>query len=125
MAGQAGDSVAAIQAKQSVLLTRHSTATDADHLLAEAVAGAHAATVDAISRLDAISAEIDSAVQRQAALAIDTPLGARQFQKFLIAKQREIIAVVSTAKDLSSAKTAVLQGLQQHYTAPPDVSELS
>jgi hypothetical protein len=120
MAEQTGRSVAAIQATQSVLMTRHSTATDADSVLADAVAGAHAAAVEGIRRLDAIAEAIDNAVQRQAALAIDTPMGAREFQKFLIAKQREISAVISTARNFSDAKKTVLEGLRQRYTASPD-----
>ena len=46
----------------------------------------------------------------------DTPMGAREFQKFLIAKQREIAAVVSTARELGDAKKAVLETLREHYT---------
>ena len=120
MAEQTGHSVAAIQARQAVLTTQHRTAIDADRVLAEALASAHAATVEGLSRLDAIAEEIEDAVQRQAALATDTHMGAREFQKFLIAKQREIMAVVSTARDMDSAKMTVLEGLRQQYSAPPD-----
>ena len=119
MAEQTGHSVAAIQARQAVLTTQHRTAIDADRVLAGALASAHATTVEGLSRLDAIAEEIADAVQRQAALATDTPMGAREFQKFLIAKQREIMAVVSTARDMDSAKKTVLEGLRQQYSAPP------
>ena len=66
--------------------------------------------------LGSIAAEIDGAVANQAALGLDTAMGAREFQKFLIAKQREISAVVSTARELGDAKKAVLETLREHYT---------
>jgi Domain of unknown function (DUF4226) len=117
MAEQAGLSIGAIGEQQAALSTQHAAAGDADRALAEALAGAHAATVEGIRRLDAIAAEIDSAVTNQAALGLDTAIGAREFQKFLIAKQREISAVVSDARELDGAKKAVLEKLSEHYTA--------
>jgi hypothetical protein len=117
MAEQAGLSIGAIGEQQAALSTQHAAAGDADRALAEALAGAHAATVEGIRRLDAIAAEIDSAVTNQAALGLDTAIGAREFQKFLIAKQREISAVVSDARELDGAKKAVLEQLSEHYTA--------
>jgi hypothetical protein len=44
-------------------------------------------------------------------------MGAREFQKFLIAKQREILAVVSDAYELDAAKKALLEKLTAHYSA--------
>ena len=97
MTGLAGQAVDAMRAgsgrRQRRLGTRPST--EADQVLAEVLAGAHGAMREGVRRLDAIAAEIDSAVKNQAALAVDTPIGAREFRKFLIAKQREISAVVS------------------------------
>lgn len=117
MSEQAGLSIGAIGEQQAALSTQHAAASDADRALAEALAGAHAATVEGIRRLDAIAAEIDSAVTNQAALGLDTAIGAREFQKFLITKQREISAVVSDARELDGAKKAVLEQLSEHYTA--------
>jgi hypothetical protein len=123
MAEQAGLStgafVKAIQAKQAALSRQHAEAAEADRVLGEALASARAATVDGVSRLDAIATEIDHAVAAQA-IGIDTSMGAREFQKFLIAKQREIFAVVSDAHKLDVAKKAVLESLLQHYTACAD-----
>ena len=116
MAEQAGRSIDAIGENQAALSKQHNAAAEADHALAEALASAHAATVDGIRRLDAIAAEIDRAVQNQAALGLDTALGAREFQKFLLAKQREISAVVSGARELDGAKKDVLAKLREHYT---------
>jgi hypothetical protein len=118
MAGQAGGSVEAIGVRQAALSARHAASAEADRALAEALAGAHAATVEGVQRLDAIAAEIDGAVTNQAALALDTAMGAREFQKFLIAKQQEISAVVARARGLDSATRAALDKLSEHYTAP-------
>jgi Domain of unknown function (DUF4226) len=118
MAEQAGGAVEAIATRQALLSARHAAAAEADRALVEALAGAHAATVEGIRRLDAIAAEIDGAVTHQDALALDTAIGAREFQKFLIAKQQEISAVVSQARELDGATRATLDALHEHYTAP-------
>jgi predicted component of type VI protein secretion system len=118
MSEQAGPSPGAIQARQAAMARQHSTVADADRVLAEALASAHAVMRESVSRLDAIAAEIDRVVSGQAGPAIDTPMGAREFQKFLVAKQREIAAVVAHAHELDRAKSAVLQSLRAHYTPP-------
>jgi uncharacterized protein DUF4226 len=117
MAEQAGISIGAIREQQLALSKQHGAAAQADHVLGQALASAHAATVDGVSRLDAIAAEIDRAVENQAALGIDTPIGAREFQKFLLAKQREIFGLVSDIHELDTAKRAVLENLRQEYAA--------
>jgi hypothetical protein len=48
-------------------------------------------------------------------LGIDTPLGARAFHTFLIAKQREITAVVTDARELGHAQTVALESLLGLY----------
>ncbi len=116
MPEQAGRSIAAIGEQQAAASTRYVAAADADRALVQALADAHAATVEAVGQLDEIAAEIDSAVANQAALGLDTAVGAREFQKFLIAKQREISTVVSNAREVDSAKKAVLETLREHYT---------
>jgi len=117
MADQAGQSIDAIGDAQAALSRQHAAAAEADLALTEALASAHAATVDGIRRLDAIAADIDLAVANQAAIGLDTAMGAREFQKFLITKQREILAVVSDAHELDAAKKALLEKLTAHYSA--------
>ena len=115
MPEQAGRSIVAIGERQAALSTRHAAVADADRALADALAEAHAATVEAVRRLDGIAAEIDGAVANQAALWLDTAMGAREFQKFLVTKQREIAAVVTDAHELDRAKIAVLERLRERY----------
>lgn len=110
--------MAAIQARQAAMATLHGTVADADRVLADTLAEAHTVMRDSVSRLDAIAAEIDRVASGHADPAIDTPMGAREFQKFLLAKQREIAAVVARAHELDRAKSAVLQSLRAQYTAP-------
>ena len=115
MSEQAGPSVAALRARQSALADQHNTAADADRLLSEVLASAHAATRDSIRRLDAIAEEIDRAALDRAGLAVDTAMGAREFQKFLAVKLREIATVVADARELNRAKTVVLESLRAQY----------
>ncbi|MBV9722905.1 MAG: DUF4226 domain-containing protein, partial [Mycobacterium sp.] len=116
---QAGLSIGAIQETQAALYRQLEAVAEADRALVEVLTSAHAATLDGVRRLDAIAAEIDRAVDNQAAIGLDTTTGAREFGKFLLAKQHEILAVVSAARELDTAKVAVLQKLRQHYSAPP------
>ncbi len=102
MSEQAGHSVAAIQARQAALAKHHGTVAEADRVLADALAGAHAAIRESVRRLDAIADEIERAVLVQGELAVDTPLGAHEFQRFLLTKQREIAAVVTNAREFES-----------------------
>lgn len=115
---QAGPSLGAIQAGQSALAGRHNTASDADRVLAEVLASAHAATRESVRRLDAIAEEIDRAALQRGDLAADTPMGARELHRFLVDKQREIARVVSDARELGRAKRAVLEGLRAQYSIP-------
>ena len=117
MSEQEQSALAAIQARQAAMATLHGTVADADRVLAEAIADAHAVLRDSVDRLDGIAAEIDRVVSGQAGPALDTPMGAREFQKFLVAKQREIAAVVAHAHELDRAKSAVLQSLRAQYTS--------
>jgi Domain of unknown function (DUF4226) len=119
MAEQGGRSIEAIGETQTALAKQHTAAAEADRALTDALASAHAATVEGVRRLDAIAAEIDHAVANQAAMGLDTSMGAREFQKFLIAKQREIRAVVAEAHEVNVAKKALLQQLTEHYTGSP------
>ena len=107
----AGASVAAIQQRQAALARKHSALAEADRTLADALAAAHQAMRDGVRRLDAIAAEIERAVP-----AVDTPIGAREFERFLVAKQREIARVVTAARDASRANSAVLQRLLEQYS---------
>lgn len=109
-----------MRARQSALAGRHGMVAEADQMLADVLADAHESIRESVRRLDAIADEIDRAVLHQADLAVDTPLGAREFRNFLLAKQRDIAAVVAQARELDRTKTAVLQGLRSQYLSSAD-----
>jgi vacuolar-type H+-ATPase subunit H len=116
MSEQPGPSVAAARERQSALAGQHGAATEADRVLAETLASAHAAVRESIRRLDSIAEQIDRAVLHQADLSIDTPMGAREFHKFLLTKQREITAVMADAREFDHSKRVVLENLRAQYT---------
>lgn len=113
MSEQGGASVAAIQQRQAALARRHGAIAEADRVLAAALASAHQVMRDSVRRLDAISAEIEQALPGQ---PVDTPMGAREFERFLAAKQREIAEVVTEAREVSRSKSAVLHRLRDTYS---------
>ncbi|OBE93907.1 DUF4226 domain-containing protein [Mycobacterium sp. 852002-10029_SCH5224772] len=117
MTEQPEPSLEAAEARRSALASQHGTASEADRLLTDVLTTAHTAARESVRRLDAIAEQIDHAVVQQAALAVDTPMGAREFQKFLLDKQREIATVVTRARELAHAKRAVLENLRAQYTA--------
>lgn len=114
MAEQAGPAMAAIRAKQAALADRHRTLAEADQLLAGVLQEAHASAVTARRRIDSIAAEIGAGVQ-QAGFAVDTPLGAREFQRYLLARQRELIAIVADGQQDATAKRVLLESLSARY----------
>lgn len=122
MVDQAGHSATAIVAASATLSARHTIVSDTDRALADAVTAAHTATVRALRRLDAIATDIDAAVLAQDAFALDTSTGVREFHRFLIEKQREIISIVSETATDSQAKSVALQKLSLHYAPSPAVS---
>lgn len=112
-----GPSIAAMQARQTALVRQHDTVAAADCELAEMLASVHAAMREAVRRLDTIADEIGRAVFYQDEFAIDTPMGAREFQTFLVAKQREIAVIVADAHELDHVKSAALGTLGARYVA--------
>ncbi|OBJ03317.1 DUF4226 domain-containing protein [Mycobacterium sp. 1465703.0] len=117
MPEQPGPSLEAVEARRSALASQHGAASEADRVLTEVLTSAHEAAREGVRRLDAIAEQIDRATLNQADLALDTPMGAREFQKFLVAKQREITTVVADAREFGHAKRVVLENLRAQYAA--------
>ena len=117
MTEQPGPSVEAVEARRSALASQHGIASEADRVLNEVLTSAHDAARQSVRRLDSIAEQIDHATVNQANLALDTPMGAREFRRFLMDKQREIASVVAEARELGQAKAAVLQNLRAQYAA--------
>lgn len=85
----------------------------ADAALADLLGQAHRLAVESAGRIDAVRSEIEAVVDSGVP---GTPAGAAEFGRFLVAKNREIIAIVSEARDASSAKTTALQELSRRYS---------
>ncbi len=68
-------------------------------------------------QLDAIGADIESAVANQQALGLDTPAGAVRFSRFLAAKTQDINRVVAQTAAESQARAATLGSLALSYRA--------
>lgn len=110
MAEHAGAS--GIESARALLAARDRELAAADAELADIVSGAHAAATEAIRRIDAVTAEIETAVVQR---AIAAPADGREFARFLIAKQREISDILTTARADADAKTIVLRQLLDRY----------
>ena len=112
---QQGTSAAALEAARRALAARDADLADADRVLSAAIADAHAIAATSIGRLDAIKTEINAAVSEQPK---DSAASAQEFGRHLVAKNREIAAVVTEAVEVAEAKTVVLKELQDRYRTP-------
>src|SRR5690349_2794848 len=104
MPEQPGPSLEAVEARRTALASQHGIASEADRVLNEVLTSAHDAACESVRRLDSIAEQIDHATVNQAGLALDTPMGTREFRKYLMDKQREIASVVAEARELDQAK---------------------
>lgn len=118
-AGPPGPAIpAAVRAGRVRLAGRLAAAADADRVFADAVAGAYAAAVAAHRRLDAIETEIDGWLQPPS--PIETVAGARDFQRFLLATQRELTALITETQRDDAARCAVVQAARGRYQPPTE-----
>ncbi len=123
--GQRGEAVSAIQKAEDDLAQQNSATAQLDLHVVAAILNAHAAAGAGGERLRALQEEIEDAVRVRTDL--DTAAGAREFQRFLIGKLREIAAVVETANLDSASKAALAAAWTALYKSgdgdgrqPPD-----
>jgi hypothetical protein len=121
--GAEGAAAEAIREAETALAHQKSTAAQVDLQVVTAVLNAHSANAAGAAELDRLQREIEAAVQSRTDL--DTPAGAREFQRFLIGKLREIRTVVDTADLDATSKAALAAALAALYgsaatdSAPP------
>lgn len=113
-----GRAAEAAKQLEDKLKSRNDASVDADRKLAEAVLRAHASSAQGAKKLNAIQAEIESAVKAQTAL--DTPLGAREFSRFLANKLKDISDVVQSSALDAQSQNEVLAGLAEFYSTRSD-----
>lgn len=115
MAQHIGQSGEALESARSVLAARDRDLADADAELAAVVSSAYATATDAIRRLEAIGAEVEAAVANHTAAA---PVEGREFARFLIDRQREVIDILTAARADADANAIALQELLHRYQVP-------
>ncbi|NDJ89284.1 DUF4226 domain-containing protein [Mycolicibacter kumamotonensis] len=116
-AEQQGRAAQAMKLAEAALAHQLSASAQFDRQIIEALRQAHKTTVEGRRRLENLEAEIIGAAQ---AWDLGTASGAREFQRFLIAKLAEIIRVVEEANDDDLSKQALATALTALYAAQTD-----
>lgn len=105
----------AAREREAALARRLQRSAQADRAFVATVRGAAQAAVLGRKRLDSIEAEIHEALANHRALALNTPAGARQFQRFLTAKTHDIHQVVADTVADSRARAQLVRSLSGGY----------
>ena len=113
-----GAAADAIRAAETSLAQQNSLSAQVDLQVITAVLNAHATNAAGRAALDDLQHEIESAVTTRTDL--DTPAGARAFQRYLIDKLRDIRTVVESAGLDATSKASLAAALASLYaTATP------
>lgn len=118
---QSGVAAAALQKAENDLAQQNSTSSTLDLMVISAILNAHAVTGEGALRLQALQREVDNAVQNRTDL--NTVAGARDFQRFLIGKLREIATVVHDADLDDRSKATLATAWTALYESSKDVTE--
>lgn len=98
-----------LAAARAELIARDAALGDADRALTGVVSAAVAQATDAIGRIEAVQAEIDSTV------CDGTPPENRERARQLLHRQREVIMIINGARADASTKTIELQRIRELY----------
>ncbi|WP_264002771.1 DUF4226 domain-containing protein, partial [Mycolicibacterium chitae] len=125
---QTGAAATAIKKAESDLAQQNSSTAALDLMVISAVLNAHATSTAGAETLRALQREIDDAVRTRTDL--DTPAGARDFQRFLVGKLRHISRVIEEAglddrskAALATAWTALYESSKRVDAAPNDAAQ--
>jgi hypothetical protein len=110
MAERAGEWTRGLAEAATALAVRDGGLADADRLLIDVVAGVYRIATESIRRIEAVQAEVE-------AIGESSAPHPRECARHLLDRNREIIAVLSSARSAASTKTVELQQLSQHYTS--------
>jgi hypothetical protein len=110
---QLGDAADAIRCAESRLAHQNSATAQIDLQVVSAILNAHLKTLDGRDALDTLQHEIQAAVGTRTDL--DTPSGARDFQRFLITKLRDIRTVVADTGLDDTSKSALMAAWTSLY----------
>lgn len=112
---QEGDAADAIRDAEAALAHQNSAIAQLDLQVINAVLNAHQKTAEGREALNGLQRDIEAAVRTRSDL--DTPAGARDFQRFLVGKLRDIRAVVATASLDDTSKSALMAAWTSLYSA--------
>jgi hypothetical protein len=112
---QEGNAADVIRDAESALAQQNSETAQLDLQVITAVLNAHQKTAEGREALDALQQDIEAAVRTRSDL--DTPAGARDFQRFLIGKLRDIRAVVASASLDDTSKSALMAAWASLYNS--------
>jgi hypothetical protein len=110
-----GDAAAAMADAEAALAHQNSASSQLDMQVISAILNAHLKAVDGREALIKLQRETESAVVTRSDL--DTPAGARDFQRFLIGKLKDIRAVVLNASLDDMSKSALMAAWTSLYDA--------
>ncbi|OBK10750.1 DUF4226 domain-containing protein [Mycobacterium asiaticum] len=110
-----GDAAEAIARAETALAHQNSVTSQLDLQVISAVLNAHLKSVEGGSQLAKLQQELETAVAMRSDL--DTPAGARDFQRFLISKLRDIRDVVASASLDDTSKATLMAAWTSLYNA--------
>jgi Domain of unknown function (DUF4226) len=110
---QEGAAADAIRHAEAALAQQNSTTAQVDLQVVTAVLNAHQQNAKGREALNALQHDIEAAVTTRSDL--DTPAGARDFQRFLIGKLRDIRAVVANASLDDTSNSALMAAWTSLY----------
>ena len=112
---QEGDAADAIRGAEAALAHQNSTTAQVDLQVVTAVLNAHQQNAQGREALNSLQHDIEAAVTTRSDL--DTPAGARDFQRFLIGKLRDIRAVVANASLDDTSNSALMAAWTALYNS--------
>lgn len=112
---QDGDAAAAIADAEAALAHQNSVTSQLDLQVVSAILNAHLKTTAGREALNKLQRDIEAAVRTRSDL--DTPAGARDFQRYLIGKLRDIREVVADASLDDTSKSALMAAWTSLYNA--------
>lgn len=113
---QRGAAAEAMKQAESALADQLSVTAEFDRQMVDALLQARKATRGSRRRLDELAVEIATAAN---AWDLSTATGAREFQRFLIARLAQILSVVDEADEDDASKRALAAALTALYSARP------
>ncbi|OBI39669.1 hypothetical protein A5708_02745 [Mycobacterium colombiense] len=112
---ETGAAAEAIANAEAALAQQNSTSSQLDMQVVSAILNAHLRAVDGREALTKLQHETEAAVRTRSDL--DTPAGARDFQRFLIGKLRDIREIVLNASLDDTSKSALMAAWTSLYDA--------